>query len=202
MHASLPNLRSLAAAALLVLCAQSAFAAAPAGKWTAEVQSTTRFLSYTATVPLLGKPTKITLAFSSDPTHTKDVNGTIGFDLYIDKIAALAPFAFDDFDGPDAITADRTLMVVTIARKGKPALTFKLSPNGFHPHETNFAFGVAEMSHVPVSEPKTIVRALAAGAESLRITITDPRNAQRKLDVTVPVAGKEAEFKALLAGLK
>ena len=64
------------------------------------------------------------------------------------------------------------------------------------------AVTVADVSHV-ASEEKTILQALGtAGAESIRIVITDPRDAKLTLDITVPVAGKQAEFQALLKGVK
>ena len=151
-------------------------------------------------MPLLGKPTAVTVAFFCNPKRSANDNGTLGFDLYLMKVAALAPFHFADFDGPDA-TVTGTLLSVTVTRAGAAPLAISLTPNGWTPHESNFAFGVADVSHV-ASEEKTILQALAAGADSFRIVITDPRDAKLKLDLTVPVAGKQAEFQALLKGVK
>ena len=91
-------------ALLLTACMVSTVSAQPHdATWTAEVQEGgNRYLSWSATVPLLGKPTKINLAFQCNPKSEKDVHGTLGFDLYLHGIAALKPFSFDDFDGPDA----------------------------------------------------------------------------------------------------
>lgn len=190
-----------------LLCATSLAATAqPAGTWKMDkLGDTGRTLTYEATVPLLGKPTKINLVFLCDPVSKGDVHGTVGFDLYLHKVAALKPFSFDDFEGPDSVAGDkgRKPMALIVKRKGKPPLRMDVVPNGFTPHMTNYAFGIAAMSKEPKSEAKTLLRALEADdAESLQIIITDTRNPKLKLDLTVPVAGQQAEFKKLLAGLK
>jgi hypothetical protein len=53
-----------------------------------------------------------------------------------------------------------------------------------------------------VSTPKSILRAIGDDAEELRFTITDYRNAKLKIELTIPVAGKQSDFKALLSGVK
>jgi len=195
-------------AALLVLACVglSAMAKPAAPEWKAELQDHgNRYLTWSATVPLMGKPTKINLAFQCNPKSEKDVHGTLGFDLYIHGIAALKPFAFDDFDGPDAKAgADgRKLMAVTVTRKDKPPIKFHFAPNGFTPHITNFGFGVADLSKLAKSESRSLLQALAGNdAETLMISITDPRNAKLSLQFTVPVAGRQAEFRTLMTGLK
>ena len=112
----------------------------------------------------------------------------------------MKPFNFSDFDGPDARPGK--LMLVTVNRKGKPALTYRLAPNGGTPHESNFVFGIAEESRVAKSDAKSILKGLSDNGESMEIAITDSRNGNLKIELTVPVADKRAEFKALLAGLK
>lgn len=162
-------------------------------------------LEYAATVPLLGKPVRINLVFRCDPTSKGDVHGTLGFDLFLHGVAALKPFSFDDFEGPDAVAGakGRKPMELIVKRKDKAPLALKVVPSGFAPHITNYAFGVAALSAEPRSEARTLLRALeAADAESLQIIVTDTRQPGLKLDFTVPVAGRQAEFKALLAGLK
>lgn len=177
-----------------------------AGKWEAEkTDNGARYLSWNATVPLLGKPTKVNLAFRCDLTNTKEAQGTLGFDLYVHGVAALKPFAFDDFEGPDATAgADgRKLMELTVARKGKAPLVLRVAPSGFTPHMTNYGFGVADVSKLAKSDSRTLLTALANDdAESLKVSITDPKNAKLKLEFTVPVAGKQADFRTLIAGLK
>ncbi|MBL8516803.1 MAG: hypothetical protein JNM76_07510 [Betaproteobacteria bacterium] len=190
-----------------LLCATAIVASAqPAGTWkTDKLGDTGRTLTYEATVPLLGKPTKINVVFQCDPISKGDVHGTVGFDLYLHKVAALKPFSFDDFEGPDAVAGDkgRKPMALIVKRKGKPPLRMDIVPNGFTPHMSNYAFGIAAMSKEPKSEAKTLLRALEADdAESLQIIITDTRKPSLKLDLTVPVAGRQADFKALLTGLK
>ncbi|MDX2220498.1 MAG: hypothetical protein SF172_15885 [Burkholderiales bacterium] len=193
--------------AVALLCFTAIAATAqPAGTWkTDKLGDTGRTLTYEATVPLLGKPTKINLVFMCDPVSKGDVHGTVGFDLYLHKIAALKPFSFDDFEGPDSVAGDkgRKPMELIVKRKDKAPLVLKVVPNGFTPHVTNYGFGMADVSKEPKSDSKTLLRALESpDAESLQIIITDTRNPKLKLDLTVPVAGQQAAFKTLLTGLK
>jgi hypothetical protein len=188
---------------LLVLPVSADAQPSAAATWKASVaENGVRYLTHDTTTTLLGKPVRVSLKFQCDLTRSKAVNGTLGFELHLPAVAALAPFHFEAFEGPDAVAGDRKLMQVTIARGSRPPLSLSLAPNGWSPEGTDFAFGVAEVSHVPVSDAKTILRALADDAVSLRIAITDPQNAALKLDLTVPVAGRQADFKTLLAGLK
>ena len=190
---------------LMLTCASLA---APAqttpGSWKVTPAINGRSLTWSSTVPLLGKPTKVSLEFTCDPKSVKDVYGTLGLELAISNAAALKPFSFDDFDGPDATAgADgRKHLELTVTRKGKPPLVIKSTPNGGS-HDPNFNFSFQAMSKLPKSEPRTILTALASDdAETLKIVITDPRNAKLKLEVTVPVAGKQADFRTLMTGLK
>ncbi|MBP6783781.1 MAG: hypothetical protein KA152_08335, partial [Verrucomicrobiales bacterium] len=53
------------------------------------------------------------------------------------------------------------------------------------------------------SVPRSILEALAKNdVESLKVTIADPANPKLTLDLTLFVAGRQAEFQALLTGLK
>jgi hypothetical protein len=74
--------------------------------------------------------------------------------------------------------------------------------SGWTPGPKNFAFGTSAESQRATSTEKTVLQALAADAESLQLTITDPRNPKLKLEFSVPITEKRGEFKALLAGLK
>lgn len=195
--------------ALLVMLACvgiSASAQTASSEWKAEkAENGNRYLTWSATVPLLGKPTKINLAFQCNPESEGDVHGTLGFDLYIHEVAALKPFSFEDFDGPDATAgADgRKLMTLTVARNGKPPFVLQVSPNGFTPHMSNFAFGMADVSELPKSDSRNLLAALANDdAESLKVSITDPRNSKLQIEFTVPVAGRQADFRTLMTGLK
>jgi hypothetical protein len=176
---------------------------APQGKWVAERSDQgQRSLSYNATVPLLGKPTRVTVSFNCDPLVSKQINGTLGFDVYVDNVAALKPFRFSDFEGPDATTNGRKLMRVAITRPGKPLYTVDLMPSGSTPAEGSFVLGTAEVSKLTKSPQRTLLQMLAEGAERFDITVTDPKNPKLKLEISVPVADKQAEFKTLISALK
>ncbi len=176
---------------------------APQGKWVAErTDLGQRSLSYNATVPLLGKSTRVTVSFNCDPLASKQINGTLGFDVYVDNVAALKPFRFADFEGPDATTNGRKLMRVAIARPGKPLYTVDLMPSGSTPAEGSFVFGTAEVSKLAKSPQRNLLQLLAEGAERFDITVTDPKNPKLKLEISIPVADKQAEFKTLISGLK
>ena len=190
------------AVALLCFVAITAQGQAAPAKWeSTRSDNGTRYLTYTSTATLLGKTVPVSVGFYCDPAPSKnDIHGVIGFDVYVGAVAKLKPFNFDDFEGPDARTGK--LMSVTIHRKGKPALSYKLAPNGATPSEGNFVFGIADESRRANSDSKTILKALADNGESMQISITDPRNAKLKLEISVPVADRQTEFKALLVGLK
>ncbi|MCX6553216.1 MAG: hypothetical protein NTY02_19805 [Acidobacteria bacterium] len=194
---------ALGVALLVVPATLPAQSQATGGKWESSRSGNgIRQLSYSATVALLGKPTPITLTFSCDPVQGKIEHGVIGFDLNLGNIAALAPFSFEDFEGPDAAALGKNMMRVTIARAGRPVVSVALSPNGGTPSENNFTFGIAERSDVAGSTERTILQALAEGADTFQLIITDTRSPKLRLELTVPVAGEQAAFKSLLAGLK
>lgn len=175
---------------------------APPG-WSAAHQGSTRMLNWNGTVSLLDKQTRISLRFSADPTHTRELTGAVGFDLYLpDDVAALAPFNFDDFDGPDAPAAEHDLVLITIERKDQPDLLLRSAASGWTPDGSNFAFGVNTLSYEKDSVPRKLLAALAAGAVRVRINITDPQVATRKLEFVLDVAGQQASFAELLTDLR
>lgn len=175
--------------------------AAPAGQWKSSVKHTRQTLTYTASASLLGQATPVTIVFGCDPTSDKEGSGTLGFDIEIKNASKLKAFPFGDFEGPDAVAAAEVR--VTLTRKDKPVLTFKTTASGWHSEENTFCFGVSEVSKKSKSVPRSILQALAENdAEGLKITIADPRKTAPELVFTVPVDGKQAEFRTLLTGLK
>jgi hypothetical protein len=206
---SLPTrIRLLFAASLFLALVPAVHAGTSDGKWAPmRSEGRARSLRYSGTAVILGKPIPIELTFFCDPEETATIHGALGFDLFLGKIADLAPFHFDDFEGPDAPVSDKKLLQVTIARKGKSPQSFSMVPSGWYapPDKLDgkaFGFGVSEVSHRAKSTPKSLLQALGDDAESLRLTITDDRDANVKLEIVVPLAGKQSDFKALLAGLK
>lgn len=200
---------TLAGACVRLLAVVSILLAAPAlaqvgnEKWQpVKSEPNAHSLSYSATATLLGKPTPVSMKFFCDITRTQSETGALGFDLIIDKIATLAPFDFEPFEGPDAPAAKRNLMKITITRPGKPPLVVNTSAAGWSPDGPNFAFGISDESYRANTTSRTLLRALADGADILAISITDSKNPKIKLELSVPVGQKTADFKALLAGLK
>ncbi|MGE4073585.1 MAG: hypothetical protein AB7E72_20630 [Lysobacterales bacterium] len=192
---------ALAACAMLFQSAPTS-AADAAGSWEATQEGSTRFLLWSGQVELLGKPTQISLNFNSDPTHTAELSGVIGFDLYLASKSALAPFSFDDFEGPDAVSAERLLMHISVTGSKAAEFAVEASPSGWSPSGSNFAFGLAAPSFEPDSRERRLVAALAAeGAEQLRISIRDYRDPSLKLEFALPVAGQQQAFAALLEHL-
>jgi len=173
-------------------------AEAPASTWESTRQGTTAFLNWQGTAPLLGKPTAIRLSFSSDPTYTDELTGAVGFDLFIDAVAELAPFPFDSFEGPDAPAAAHELLQMTITRGDQPPLTLIAAPSGWYPDERQFAFGLAKPSFEAPSVPRELFAALAAGAEKLTFRISAPADPKLYLEFSLPVGDQKAGFAALL----
>lgn len=175
---------------------------APPG-WSASQQGSTRMLNWNGVVSLLDQQTRISLRFSADPTHTRELTGAVGFDLYLpDDVAALAPFNFDDFDGPDAPAAEHDWVQITVERKDQQDLVLHTSASGWTPDGNNFAFGVNALSYEKDSVPRNLLVALAAGAERVRISITDPQVTTRKLEFVLDVTGQQAAFAELLTDLR
>ncbi len=170
-------------------------------QWKVNQHENTRFLGFSTSVPLLGKVTQVEVVFYADPTPSKnDIHSTLGFDFFVEGTGKLAAFNFEAFEGPDANPG--RAMQITITRNGKPPLILKLTPSGASPSEGKFIFGLADMSRKITSESKTILKALADDALTMQIVVTDVRNANIKLALTIPVAERQADFKALLTGLK
>ncbi len=161
-----------------------------------------RYLTYRATAPLLGKPTPVKVNFFCYPFSTKTEKGTLGFEIHVSDIAALKPFRFEDFEGPDAASNGKKLLRISVARPGKPAFVVDSLVSGSSPDAKAFTFSIAQESQLAKSTERTVLQALADDADSVQMTITDTRNAKLKLEFTVPVVGKHGDFKTLLAGLK
>jgi hypothetical protein len=87
------------------------------------------------------------------------------------------------------------------ARAGRAPASFTFAQTGSYPRADSFTFSVSALSHAAGSRQKALLTALGEGGDTLRLTITDFRSAALKLDLSIPVAGKQADFKALLAGL-
>ena len=177
--------------------------AATAAKWQAsKTENGTRYLSYSSTSPQLGKPTPHTVTFSCNPVSTKTEKGMLGIEVQLDDVASLKAFQFDAFEGPDATTNGKKLLRISVVRPNTPPFTVDSLLSGWTPDTNKFAFGTAQESQRAKSTEKTVLQALATDAESVQITITDPRNSKLKLDFIVPVSGQRDAFKTLLSGLK
>lgn len=160
-----------------------------------------RSLVYVASAPLLGKKTLFTVAFFCDPNVSKNSAGALGFDVTVDT-AQLKAFNFESFEGPDAVASGKKLMQITVLQQGKAVLTVNSELSGSTPDTGRFNFGVSDLSRTANSTSKSVLRRLAEDADTLQLTVTDFKNPKLKLAFSVPVAGKQADFKALLAGVK
>ena len=128
-------------------------------------------------------------------------HGVLGFEVYLSDVAGLSRFHFDDFEGPDAPALKKTPVRATVTPAAGRPVPFTLTASGWYPREGSFAFGVTAASRLAASPQRRLLSALA-GASALRVVITDIRDPGQSLDFVVPVAGRQADFTALLAGLK
>jgi hypothetical protein len=190
------------AISLILIGAGGLIHAAPiAPKWESKREQNTRILNLTTSATLNGKDTPVSLRFYCDPSPSKGlVHSTLGIEITFSEIAKLKPFDFEGFEGPDANPGKK--MVLTITRSGNQASTFKLVPSGSSPSDGAFMFSINDASRDAKSPSKTVLTALGNNAESLKIIITDVRDPKLKLEINIPVADKQAEFIALLSGLK
>lgn len=187
-------------AALALLLAANLQAETP-GKWECACKHTRHSLTYSTKATLLSQTTSITLVFGCDPTSDKQSSGTLGFDLSIKSVSKLKSFPFSDFEGPDAVAAPDVRL--TITRPGKAALSFKTSASGFYTDADVFVFSVAEVSKKAKSVPRSFLKTLASEpADSITLTIIDPRDPKHVLELSVPVTNKQADFQTVLTGLK
>lgn len=190
----------LLTASLLVPASRSA-GTETAGTWESANRNGQRRLTHAATATLLGQATPFTVLFQCDPLSSKDVHGTLGFDLTLRNVSKLKAFPFADFEGPDATATP--VVEATVTGKGKSSRTFRTHAAGWYSDASSYCFGVSELSETPRSVPKSILQALGEdGTENLRLTVSDPRNAKLRLEILIPVAGKQKDFRALLAGVK
>ena len=171
-------------------------------KWQTKTENGTRYLIYTGSATVAGKPVAHAVTFFCNPTSTRNEKGMLGIEIQFNQVATLKGFPFDAFEGPDASTHGKKLLRLTVLRTGKPDTKVDTHVNGWMPDSNQFTFGTAAESQASKSIEKTVLQALASDADAIRLTITHPRNPASKLEVQVPVAAKREDFKALLAGLK
>lgn len=190
---------------LSIVFAAPAIAQSPPanGKWDKPKNDnpTLRTLAYSSSAVLLGKNTPFTVEFFCDPTTGKNSAGALGFDITV-PTASLKAFNFEAFEGPDAVASSKKLLQVLVLRQDKPVLTLNSELSGSTPDTGKFSFGVSDLSRAASSSSKSILRKLTEDVDTLQLTITDFKNPRLKLEFSVPVAGKQTEFKTLLAGVK
>jgi hypothetical protein len=160
-----------------------------------------RLLNFSSATSLLGKNTAFTVSFFCDPTVSKDSAGALGLEIVLNN-AKLQPFNFAAFEGPDAPAASKKLLQVTVMQQGKPVLSMSSEVYGSTLEANQFAFMMSDLTRASKSTSKSILRKLSENADTLQLSITDHKNPKLKLEFSVPLAGKQAAFKALLAGVK
>lgn len=197
------SLRAARPLALLLCCflaPHMAGAQEPPGKWSSALLSGGgRALTYKA----VDGPGGFEIGFFCDTTYTPSERGALGFNLRVNAVSKLKNFSFVDFEGPDAPAQAKKLLTARVIRKGGPPLVLPMRASGSFVDTDAFAFSVAEVTRVASSEPKTLLKALAAAdAESLQITVTDFRNPKSTLVFTIPVATRRPDFNVLLTGVK
>lgn len=198
-------------AGIVCLASIGASHAAP-GTWSSNTDANSRSLTYSATTTLLGKATPVELLFGCQVTANQCVKKSSNIDFVILKTGPLKPFNFDAFDVSSTANkkVENLLMQITIKRKGQPDLDRKMRAAGTEPSQGFFVFHLNPNSVVVEQNPKEqpngvpeILQAIAAeGATSLTIRVTDSKDAKLKLELTVPIAGKQADFQALLKGMR
>lgn len=164
--------------------------------------SSTQSLEFATVVALDGKVTAGLVKFFCNPYTDKTSRGMLGFEIHVQTAKKLAPFRFDDFEGPDAAANGKKLVTASLLRAGTPPQVFTFMQSGWYATGETFAFGVADESQLRRSPSRNLLETLQEPAERLQIVIADPRNPKRQLSVSLPLAGQQGQFKALLAGLK
>jgi hypothetical protein len=196
-------------AAIFCLACVSISHAAPK-TWEYSEDDLWRSLHYEATVPIMGKATPVSLDFQCLLVSTRCTKSGLKLYWAIYKTEALKPFNFGAFEETQSNpVVENRLMQLTIARIGQPDFVSSIRAKGDETSKGIFVFELHPNSASDGQSPKKqsaqvaeILQALAAdGATSLNISVTDSKNAKLKLEVIVPLAAKQAEFRKLLKGL-
>ena len=127
--------------------------------------------------------------------------GAIGFDVELEHPETLTGFHFDDFEGPDAPTLKRKLLTAAVVRADGSRQAFQASPSGSYSVHEGFVFEVSEVFYRKGSTARRVLEELGTDATSLTLTILDSRVSSSRIELTIPVTGKSADFRWLLAEL-
>ena len=173
-----------------------------AGEWKFSQHGTNRQLDFEAAPSAPGKRAMFSVRFIADPHSDKQSTGVVGVEIYFNDLAPYQGFDFNSFEGPDAPASAKKLVKFTINAKGKAPLEMRFTAAGWYPQGETFAFGMVEVSGKAGSPQKALIRALAAGAETLQVTIVDFRDARRSIELLLPVTGQGADFARLLEGMR
>ncbi len=192
--------RSLMLLLFFFIASHVAGAQEPAGKWSSTLLSGG---GRTLTYQPAGGTGRFEIGFFCDTAYSPSERGAMGFNLRVNAASTIKGFSFVDFEGPDAPAQAKKLLTARVTRKGAPPLVLPLRASGSFVSADAFSFSVAEVTRVASSDPKTLLKALAAAdAESLQITVTDFRNPKSTLVFTIPVAARQPDFNVLLTGVK
>jgi hypothetical protein len=160
-----------------------------------------RTLSYSSSATVLGHDTRIDASFYCSTERTKMSTGAIGFDVEIAHPDAIKEFHFDDFEGPDAPSLKRKLMTATIVHTSGTKQRFDASPTGWYSVHEGFAFEVSEVFYRKESTARRILEGLANDAATLTLDIVDYRVSTTRIALTIPITGRSADFRWLIAEL-
>jgi hypothetical protein len=177
-----------------------AYAQIPEKKWIYGVDANgVRSLHLDENIRIFGKEIPVRLRFICRP----DKRGVIGVELIVAKFERLPQFHFKEFDEweqPDPKTADIKFVVTT---KGRRSL-FHDCPNGWPSAEIpgGFTFSAAAPIGTQKSIPRQVIDALAAGAESLEIIVSDKKHPPKQIRAYFSMAGSDRMLKSLTEGIK
>ena len=173
----------------------------PADGWSRHSDGSGRTLTYSGSATVLGHHARMESRFYCDTERTKMTTGAIGFDIEIKDTDALGSFHFDDFEGPDAPSLKRQLMTAMIVRAIGAPQRFQSSPAGSTPVGGGFVFEVSDVFDHKGSTARKVLEALRTDASALTVVIVDYRVSSTHIELTIPMTGRSADFRWLLAGL-
>jgi hypothetical protein len=184
------------------LCGSTVTSAQPAQEWSRGSRKHGRMLSYSTSATILGHTTRVDATFYCNSERTKTTTGAIGFDVEIHDPDKLTSFHFHDFEGPDAPTLKLQLMTATIVRASGARQRFTASPTGWYSVGEGFVFEVSDVFYRKESTAREVLEELRTKASGLALVIADYRESGTRIELTIPVTGRSADFRWLLGALR
>jgi hypothetical protein len=128
-------------------------------------------------------------------------DGAISLVYRINGVDKIKGFNFDDFEGPDAVAANRKLTTFTVqSAEGNLAINTALGAyySGEEKDSFDFEFSALNNSH---GDLRRLINALMKGATKIVVKVQDSKDKSKFLQTEFPTAGSAAAISAAMKGI-